>query len=98
MKLLNEEIIMSVDSVHTKCAKCKRKIPFEFAERVDEKNLFETKFLWLCLKCFKKYNKLKIQAKLQEIKFKAKEMCKKINEIEVKERTHNAKDITPCKN
>ena len=63
-------------SVHTKCAKCKRIILFEFAEEVAEKNLFEIKFLWLCLKCFKKYNKLKIQAKLQEIKFKAKESVK----------------------
>lgn len=63
-------------SVHTKCAKCKQMIPFEFAEEVVEKNLFEIKFLWLCVKCFKKYNKLKIQAKLQEIKFKAKESVK----------------------
>lgn len=63
-------------NTHTKCAKCKRIIPFEFAEEVAEKNLFEIKFLWLCLKCFKKYNKLKIQAKLQEIKFKAKESIK----------------------
>lgn len=59
-----------------KCAKCKRIMPFEFAEEVFEKNLFEIKFLWLCVKCFKKYNKLKIQAKLQEIKFKAKESVK----------------------
>lgn len=51
-------------------------IPFEFAEEVFEKNLFEIKFLWLCVKCFKKYNKLKIQAKLQKIKFKAKESVK----------------------
>lgn len=51
-------------------------MPFEFAEEVAEKNLFEIKFLWLCVKCFKKYNKLKIQAKLQEIKFKAKESVK----------------------
>ena len=63
-------------SVHTKCAKCKQMIPFEFAEEVVEKKLFEIKFLWLCVKCFKKYNKLKIQAKLQEIKFKAKESVK----------------------
>lgn len=63
-------------SVHTKCAKCKRIMPFEFAEEVAEKNLFEIKFLWLCVKCFKKYNKLKIQAKLQKIKFKAKESVK----------------------
>lgn len=63
-------------SVHTKCAKCKRIMPCEFAEEVVEKNLFEIKFLWLCVKCFKKYNKLKIQAKLQEIKFKAKESVK----------------------
>lgn len=63
-------------SVHTKCAKCKQMIPFEFAEEVVEKKLFEIKFLWLCAKCFKKYNKLKIQAKLQEIKFKAKESVK----------------------
>lgn len=63
-------------SVHTKCAKCKRIMPCEFAEEVVEKNLFEIKFLWLCVKCFKKYNKLKIQAKLQEIKFKAKESLK----------------------
>lgn len=51
-------------------------MPCEFAEEVVEKNLFEIKFLWLCVKCFKKYNKLKIQAKLQEIKFKAKESLK----------------------
>ena len=63
-------------SVYIKCAKCKRMIPFEFAEEVFEKNLFEIKFLWLCVKCFKKYNKLKIQAKLQKIKFKAKESVK----------------------
>lgn len=63
-------------SVHTKCAKCKRMIPFELAKEVVVKKAFEIKFLWLCPKCFKKHNKPKIQAKLQEIKFKAKESVK----------------------
>lgn len=63
-------------SVYIKCAKCKQIMPFEFAEEVAEKNLFEIKFLWLCVKCFKKYNKLKIRARTQEIKIKAKESVK----------------------
>lgn len=51
-------------------------IPFELAKEVVVKKAFEIKFLWLCPKCFKKHNKPKIQAKLQEIKFKAKESVK----------------------
>lgn len=63
-------------SVHAECIKCGRITHIELAKDVITKKAFEVEFSWICPKCVKKYNKLKIQAKLQEIKFKAKESVK----------------------